>query len=539
MAQLSSVVDQPRTSNVGLAGESHSSLRLQDVSSPAYSTPGFALSGSSAPSTLHHLHNPANASAFLDTTPAISSNRSSPSSPSSSVSSKPHFIPHASSSWRPQPPFSPLHSSSPHHLSSRCSSPASSSAGVDIHLTVPTDLWTVEGAQAHSEEVFADANRSARQTGGTSASHGTAALPVGSGAHPSCRHCSSSCIHCLPPTASGATEAVVGAEEEEEEHHCPLLRSSTKTKKEEEEAPASFAETTKREEEEQHTPLKVVAEASEGSGQLQLSAEQRHWRENEARKGQSAVVDARSCGGVKGCVCFGDGSDGLGNSASFYKTASSTGTTLPPCLWSSASQVALTARRGSSESLVCEDAVNKNTTRLTVEVGLPSAPLPIRGYVPYNPYQLKRTTKALLHFTEFPFLILWVYFAYFIVIVVLAAPRARQLVWLNALVAGFLVGLGLNANAYNAIMYKGQPDIGMVIRFFCIPFGVSALSGLTNSLREDFMLVFPKQPMHLLIAVLTPASAVLSLVLMRVITLTCARVPLTWRNAALNGKVYT
>eukprot|EP00922_Rhytidocystis_sp_ex-Travisia-forbesii_P019730 GHVS01029147.1.p1 GENE.GHVS01029147.1~~GHVS01029147.1.p1 ORF type:complete len:145 (+),score=8.63 GHVS01029147.1:124-558(+) len=143
-----------------------------------------------------------------------------------------------------------------------------------------------------------------------------------------------------------------------------------------------------------------------------------------------------------------------------------------------------------------------------------------------------------MQFTEFPFLILWVYFAYFVVIVALAAPQVRQLVWLNALVAGMLVGMGLNANAYNAIMYKGKLDIGMVIRFFCIPFGVSALSGLTNSLREDFMLVFPKQPVHLAIAVFTPAAVVILLLIVRVITLKCNKVPLTIRNISLNGKIY-
>eukprot|EP00922_Rhytidocystis_sp_ex-Travisia-forbesii_P037129 GHVS01055341.1.p1 GENE.GHVS01055341.1~~GHVS01055341.1.p1 ORF type:complete len:328 (+),score=96.79 GHVS01055341.1:282-1265(+) len=163
----------------------------------------------------------------------------------------------------------------------------------------------------------------------------------------------------------------------------------------------------------------------------------------------------------------------------------------------------------------------------------------IRGYVASNPYELSRGVQVLLQFTEFPFLILWIFFAYFVVIVVLTAAKVRQLVWLNALVAGMLVGIGLNANAYHAIMYKGYVDIGMVIRFFLIPFGVSALSGLTNSLREDFMLVFPKNPRYLSIAVMAPAIAVVVLVSARALTLRAHKVPLTLRNLLLNGKVYT
>ncbi|PFH31675.1 hypothetical protein BESB_026490 [Besnoitia besnoiti] len=160
------------------------------------------------------------------------------------------------------------------------------------------------------------------------------------------------------------------------------------------------------------------------------------------------------------------------------------------------------------------------------------------GYVPYNPYSLSQTTRQLLEFTELPFMILWVYLTYFIVIVALTASKVKKLVWVSAVVAGTLVGVGLNANAYRAIMYRGYPDVGMIVRFFLIPFGVSALSGLTNSLRERFMLVFPKDPVELVIAVACPTVVVCTLMLSRIIILRKHRVPITLRNFLLNGRIY-
>ncbi|PHJ25792.1 transmembrane protein [Cystoisospora suis] len=163
---------------------------------------------------------------------------------------------------------------------------------------------------------------------------------------------------------------------------------------------------------------------------------------------------------------------------------------------------------------------------------------PKSGYVPYNPYKLSRTTRQLLELTELPFMILWVYLTYFIVIVALTASKVRKLVWVSAVVAGTLVGVGLNANAYRAIMYRGYPDVGMIVRFFLIPFGVSALSGLTNSLRDRFMLVFPKNPVELVIAVACPTVVVCTLMLSRIIILRQHRVPTNLRNFFLNGRIY-
>lgn len=161
------------------------------------------------------------------------------------------------------------------------------------------------------------------------------------------------------------------------------------------------------------------------------------------------------------------------------------------------------------------------------------------GYIPYNPYGLSRLTRQLLELTELPFMILWVYFAYFLVIVALTSHKVKSRVWLSALVAGTLVGIGLNANAYRAIMYRGYPDVGIIVRFFLIPFGVSALSGLTHSLRDQFLLVFPIDPVELLIAITVPTVVVCSLLLSRIILLYKRKVPIDLRNFFLNGSIYS
>lgn len=201
---------------------------------------------------------------------------------------------------------------------------------------------------------------------------------------------------------------------------------------------------------------------------------------------------------------------------------------------------------GLSEALSLDGVPICQATAASVEGSLrgPSPP-PLQerrlksGYVPYNPYGLSRLTRQLLELTELPFMILWVYFAYFLVIVALTAHKVKSRVWLSALVAGTLVGIGLNANAYRAIMYRGYPDVGIIVRFFLIPFGVSALSGLTHSLREQFLLVFPVDPVELLIAITVPTVVVCSLLLSRIILLYKRKVPIDLRNFFLNGSIYS
>ncbi|KEP62642.1 UNVERIFIED_CONTAM: hypothetical protein HHA_295995 [Hammondia hammondi] len=202
---------------------------------------------------------------------------------------------------------------------------------------------------------------------------------------------------------------------------------------------------------------------------------------------------------------------------------------------------------GDVEAQALPNGANLSTTDLfqATEVNSVAGGLPTHiakrlksGYVPYNPYNLSLTTRQLLEFTELPFMILWVYLTYFVVIVALTAPKVRKLVWVSAVVAGALVGVGLNANAYRAIMYRGYPDVGMIVRFFLIPFGVSALSGLTNSLRDRFMLVFPKDPVELIIAVVCPTVVVCVLMISRILILRKHRVPTTLRNFFLNGRIY-
>jgi len=77
-----------------------------------------------------------------------------------------------------------------------------------------------------------------------------------------------------------------------------------------------------------------------------------------------------------------------------------------------------------------------------------------------------RPVRRLLEITELPFMIMWVYFTYWIIIVSLCASQVRSTVWISAAIAGLLVGIGLNANAYRMIIEHGVIDYGVVIRFF-------------------------------------------------------------------------
>lgn len=152
----------------------------------------------------------------------------------------------------------------------------------------------------------------------------------------------------------------------------------------------------------------------------------------------------------------------------------------------------------------------------------------------------------LLHITELPFLILWVYATYWIVIVAMTFQRGSATVWLSATIAGLLVGLGLNANAYKHLTiskHEAQQiqtastsiDWGMVARFFLIPFGVSSLSGLTHSAREDFLLVFPRRTLRLAIAFLCPAAVIVCLLVIRLILLWRLRVRWSFYVFFFNG----
>lgn len=149
---------------------------------------------------------------------------------------------------------------------------------------------------------------------------------------------------------------------------------------------------------------------------------------------------------------------------------------------------------------------------------------------------------SLLYITELPFLILWIYSTYWVVIVVMTTQHGSKAIWLSAVAAGFLVGFGLNANAYKSLALCHQRyllatqnqfnqtlkheeadtflmDWGTVIRFFIIPFGVSSLSGLTHAAQNDFLLVFPRDPVNLIIALFCPTVTVSFLFLLRIIVL--------------------
>jgi len=145
--------------------------------------------------------------------------------------------------------------------------------------------------------------------------------------------------------------------------------------------------------------------------------------------------------------------------------------------------------------------------------------------------------RRLLEITELPFMIMWVYFTYWIIIVSLCASQVRNTVWISAAIAGLLVGIGLNANAYRMIIEHGVIDYGVVIRFFLIPFGVSSLSGMTNSLREQFLLVFPRDPFELAVSICIPAVVISCLVIVRLTLLWKLRIRMTLRVLLLNGSL--
>eukprot|EP00918_Siedleckia_nematoides_P077022 GHVU01168334.1.p1 GENE.GHVU01168334.1~~GHVU01168334.1.p1 ORF type:complete len:367 (+),score=47.19 GHVU01168334.1:344-1444(+) len=146
-----------------------------------------------------------------------------------------------------------------------------------------------------------------------------------------------------------------------------------------------------------------------------------------------------------------------------------------------------------------------------------------------------RLHRRILEFTELPYLILWTYFAYWLIIVIVFGPSVPGMIWLSSAVAGTLVGIGLNANAYRYVFREGRVDYPVIIRFFLIPFGVSSLSGISNSLRENFLLVFPRDPPTLAISIAIPAAVVCLLFLLRVVFLIKKKVRLCFRVLFLNG----
>eukprot|EP01068_Selenidium_serpulae_P011921 Selendium_serpulae@DN5746_c0_g1_i1.p1 len=140
----------------------------------------------------------------------------------------------------------------------------------------------------------------------------------------------------------------------------------------------------------------------------------------------------------------------------------------------------------------------------------------------------------ILYLTELPFLIMWTYATYWTYLVAMYASHVRTMIWLSAAVASILVGVGLNANAYEMLSERETIDYGVVVRFFIIPFGVSTLSGMTNQLREQFLLVFPRDPTELCIAILLPTFVVGTLFVSRLIVLTRLPVTRSWSIVLLN-----
>lgn len=150
--------------------------------------------------------------------------------------------------------------------------------------------------------------------------------------------------------------------------------------------------------------------------------------------------------------------------------------------------------------------------------------------------EISMVTYRILYLTELPFLIMWTYATYWTYLVVMYANQVRTMIWLSAAVAAILVGVGLNANAYEMLSASERIDYGVVIRFFVIPFGVSSLSGMTNQLRDQFLLVFPRDPVELLIAILLPACVVLFLFFSRLLIISQLSVPWSVGVVFMNTK---
>eukprot|EP00917_Polyrhabdina_sp_WS-2016_P004573 GHVP01010479.1.p2 GENE.GHVP01010479.1~~GHVP01010479.1.p2 ORF type:complete len:254 (-),score=28.03 GHVP01010479.1:86-847(-) len=147
-----------------------------------------------------------------------------------------------------------------------------------------------------------------------------------------------------------------------------------------------------------------------------------------------------------------------------------------------------------------------------------------------------RAVQRLLILTELPFLILLYYLTFWVTIVVFTHPLVPKMVWLTGTIAGVLVGIALNANAYRYV-FGETIDYVTAVRFFLIPFGVSTLTGITNSLRERFIMVFPKDPLQLTISLATPSAVVTFFFLARIVLLWKLSVKWRFRVLFFNGNL--
>ncbi|KAH0481452.1 MAG: uncharacterized protein KVP18_004791 [Porospora cf. gigantea A] len=241
----------------------------------------------------------------------------------------------------------------------------------------------------------------------------------------------------------------------------------------------------------------------------------------------------------------------------------------------------------------CEDC---RTAEAELEALLLSPSLNTR--VP-PPIPLARAHSLVFFMTEAPFLILWTYAVYWLVLVSRTHKGAPTEIWLAAVASGLLVGLGLNANAYR-YLFAPRPrrrsecvetlrrliiavrsrrvtlggcspsspstqlntylhrlsffkavqrprlfprqqdwvfDFGTSLRFFVIPFGISAMSGLTRQHKDDFFLVFPRDPAELIYYLTVPAVVICLLFFLRLGLLLHLKVDWSVSTPLFNGRL--
>lgn len=93
-----------------------------------------------------------------------------------------------------------------------------------------------------------------------------------------------------------------------------------------------------------------------------------------------------------------------------------------------------------------------------------------------------------------PMLLLWGYFAYFIVTIAYELAAATAPLVANACVVAVVVGVALNASAMGAedLAAYARASPFRVLRFFLIPFCVSLFSSVVAASEGEFVSVFPR-----------------------------------------------
>lgn len=95
-----------------------------------------------------------------------------------------------------------------------------------------------------------------------------------------------------------------------------------------------------------------------------------------------------------------------------------------------------------------------------------------------------------------PMLLLWSYLFYFFATMAFEARKATAMVYENAILVAVVLGVALNASAMGPGVgvwaYVAESPI-RCLRFFLIPFCVSAFSAIVKAAEGDFTLIFPRR----------------------------------------------